>query len=121
MDYCYKVANIPKTYEEAIESVDDHKWKKAMDEEINALKENNTYKLTPLPENRSVVGGRWVYAIKLGPNDEETYKARYVAKGYSQIKDIDYQETFSPTAHITSIRILIQIATKEGLIVIKWM
>ena len=71
LDYCYKVSNIPKTYEEAIESVDDHKWKKAMDEEINALKENNTYEPTPLPENRSVVGGRWVYAIKLGPNDDE--------------------------------------------------
>jgi len=66
-----------------------------MDEEISALKENNTYEFTPLPENRSVVGGRWVFSIKLGPNGEETYKARYVAKGYSQIKDINYHETFS--------------------------
>ena len=36
------------------------------------------------PPNRVIVGGKWVYTIKSGPNNEETYEARYVAKGYSQ-------------------------------------
>ncbi|KAL7647578.1 UNVERIFIED_CONTAM: hypothetical protein RMT77_001178 [Armadillidium vulgare] len=94
MDFCYIITCIPKSYEEAMASSDSHHWKKAMDEEIDALVENDTYELTPLPEGRSVVGGRWVYAIKQGPNDEEKFKARYVAKGYSQVKDLDYQETF---------------------------
>ena len=88
-----------------------------MDEEIDALVENDTYLLTPLPEGHSVVGGRWVFAIKQGPNDEEKFKARYVAKGYSQVKDVDYQETFSPTARITSIRMLMQLSVQEGFIV----
>ncbi|KAL7636921.1 UNVERIFIED_CONTAM: hypothetical protein RMT77_012679 [Armadillidium vulgare] len=94
MDFFYRITCIPKSYEEAMAISDSHHWKKAMDEEIDALVENDTYELTPLPEGRSVVGGRWVYAIKQGPNDEEKFKARYVAKGYSQVKDLDYQETF---------------------------
>ena len=46
----------------------------------------------------------------------KTYKARYVAKGYSQIKDIDYHETFAPTTNFTSVRALMQIAAKHDLI-----
>ena len=112
IDYCYRITDIPRTYDEAVSSPDSTQWKNAMKEEIRALEENDTYELTPLPEGRSPVGGRWVYTVKLGPNNEEKYKARYVAKGYSQIQDIDYQETFSPTARITSVRMLMQCAVQ---------
>ena len=78
---------------------------------------NDTFELTHLPEGRKVVGGRWVYTVKLGPNDEEQFKARYVAKGYSQVLDIHYHETFSPTARVTSIRMLIQLAAQYDLTV----
>ena len=43
---------------------------------------------------------------RLSPSMAKTYKARYVAKGYSQVKDIDYHETFAPTANFTSVRAL---------------
>ena len=62
-------------------------------------------------------GGKWVYTTKQDQNGIETFKARYVAKGYSQVKGIDYQETFAPTASITSIRVLMQLAVKYDLIV----
>ena len=52
-----------------------------MNDEITALGDNETYEITPLPEGKTVVGGRWVYAVKLGPNGEEKYKARFVVKG----------------------------------------
>jgi len=57
-----------------------------------------------------------VYTIKENANDSETYKARYVAKGYSQVKDVEYQETFSPTVDFTSVRTLMQLAAQYDLI-----
>lgn len=46
----------------------------------------------------------------------EKYKARYVAKGYSQKMGVDYDETFSHTANMTSVRVLMQKAAQENLI-----
>jgi hypothetical protein len=115
IDYCYRVAAFPQSYEEAIASPESKQWKAAMEDEINSLKENDTFTLTPLPESRKIVGGRWVYTIKESANGSETYKARYVAKGYSQVKGIDYQETFAPTANLTSVRVLMQLAAQHDL------
>ena len=115
IDYCYRIADVPVTYEEALTCPESHQWLTAMKDEIDALEENNTYELTPLPEGRTVVGGKWVYAIKLGPDNTEKFKARYVAKGYSQVKDVDYEETFSPTARHTSIRMLMQLAAQQNM------
>ena len=82
-------------------SPDSQKWAAAMDDEIKSLQLNNTYTLTEPPENKSIVGGKWVYHVK-GNSDCPIYKARFVAKGYSQIQGIDYTETFSPTARMES-------------------
>ena len=118
--YCYTMSSVPTSYKEAMSSQDADKWQKAMDEEMHALGENETYDLTTLPTDRNAVGGLWVYYnIKLGPNNEEQWgtKTRFVAKGYSQIPDIDNQETFSPTAPMASIRTLMQIAVQHDLTV----
>lgn len=52
-----------------------------MKDEMMSIKENNTFSLVPLPESRQTVGGRWVYAVKEDDIGNETYKARYAAKG----------------------------------------
>ena len=117
VDYCYRVCAVPQTYNEAINSTKASVWEQAMKEELKSLKENDTFELTVLPEGKNLVGGKWVFAIKEDANCSETLKARYVAKGYSQIHGIDYDETFSPTANITSVRILMQLAAQYNLIV----
>ena len=114
--YCYAI-NVPNTYDEAMTHENSDEWKKAMDDEMFALKENDTFDLTPLPPNKEVVQSRWVYTEKLSPNAESQYKARFVAKGFSQKPDIDYHETFSPTANMTSVRTMMQIAAQNNLIV----
>ena len=115
VDYCYSASIAPETYKEAISTPECGKWKKAMEEEIQALEESGTYDLTTLPKGCNVVGGRWVYAVQPGPNNTETtFKAHYVAKGFLQVKDVDYQETFSPTAKVTSMRMLMQVAAEES-------
>ena len=115
VDYCYRVANIPQCYKQAIKSSETNKWQKAMQDELDALQDNETFELVPAPIDRQVVGGRWVYAVKICQNGEEAHKARYVVKGYSRIPEIDYQETFAPTARMSSIRILLQRAVQNDM------
>ena len=58
VDYCCNISDVPKTYQEAISSPHFHEWQKAMEDEMYALKENDTFELTTKPENRNTVGGR---------------------------------------------------------------
>ena len=63
-----------------------------MNEEMNSLIEINTFTLCTLPKAKNSVGGvggggcRWVYTMKESCTGAKTFKARYVAKGYSQVK-----------------------------------
>lgn len=117
IDSCYRaVCDIPQNFREAVTSHNSKQWKNAMDEEMRSLTENETFKLTHLPTGKQTVGGRWVYARKRNIDGSEKYKARFVAKGYSQRSGIDYEETFSPTADMTSVRVLMQKAAQDKLI-----
>ena len=62
------MSEIPSCYAQAINSPDSTSWKRAMDEEIHSLESSDTYELTALLHNPEVVGGKWVYTIKSGPN-----------------------------------------------------
>ncbi len=116
-DYCYKTFGDPQNYHEAMNSPFSSNWQQAMHEELQSLNENDTFELVKLPEGKSSVGGKWVYCTKENADGNKSFKARYVAKGYSQVKGIDYNETFSPTANITSVRALMQIAAHNDLTV----
>ena len=117
VDYCYRaVCGVPLTFKEAMTSTESGKWEKAMDEEMKSFEDNQTFTLTKLPEGRKTVGERWVYSIKGDIDGHDQYKARFVAKGYSQRAGIDYGETFSPTANLTSIRVVMQKAAQDDLI-----
>jgi hypothetical protein len=66
----------------------DPKWREAMIEELNALERNKTWELVHLPAGKRVVGCKWIYTVKQNPEGKlERYKARLVARGYSQIWD----------------------------------
>ena len=88
-----------------------------MDDELHSLKENVTFTLTPLPEGKKIMGGRWVYAVKESVDGTLTHEARYVAKDYCQTEDIDYFETYAPTTQMTSAGVLMQLAAKLDLTV----
>ena len=58
---------------------------------------------------------QWLYKVKhVADGSVEKCKARFVARGFSQIEGVDYDETFAPIARYTSIRALISIAAKMG-------
>ena len=107
--------DIPQSYEEAIKSKESTHWQKAMKEEYESLIANNTWVLTNLPEGKPAIKSRWVYTKKYNSDGSlERYKARFVAKGFSQIKGINYEEVFSPTASLVLFRFILIMALKNN-------
>jgi len=116
LDYCYKVINnVPQSYADAISSSEATNWWEAMNDEMQSLEEQTVFTVTELPSDRETIGGKWVYALKSNPDGSTKYKARYVARGFTQVSGVDYDETFSPTAKMTSVRIIMQLAAQYDL------
>jgi hypothetical protein len=92
-------------YQEAVKCSNSDKWKEKMKDEMNSLAKNATWDLVELPRNRKTVGCKWAYKLKKGVDDKvERYKARMVAKGYSQKACIEFHDIFSRVVKIVSIR-----------------
>lgn len=103
--------NDPIRFDEAVEEA---KWRKAKDEEIDAIERNKTWELTNLPEGHKAIGVKWVYKTKRNAKGEvQRYKARLVAKGYKQREGIDYGEVFAPVARMETIRLMISLAAQS--------
>ena len=82
-----------------------------MKEELDALSKNHTWDLVTLPPGKSMVGCKWIYKIKTRSDGSiECYKACLVANCFTQEYGIDYEETFAPVAHISSVRALLAVA-----------
>ena len=76
---------LPQTVEEALKSDEKDKWRKAIDDELEQLREKGTWRLEELPEGREAVGCKWVFLRKKDENGNiEAYKAQLVAQGFSQ-------------------------------------
>ncbi|KAI0991325.1 hypothetical protein K3495_g16862, partial [Podosphaera aphanis] len=105
----------PRSYKEAEYSPYWAEWKKAFEDEMSSFHENNVWQVVPRPEGRKIVSGKWVCKVKGNAQGElERFKARYVAKGYSKIQGIDYNETFAPVVRLESLRLLLAISASKG-------
>ena len=92
------------------------RWKKAIFEEIGALKKNDIWELVDLHLGKKLVGCKWVFTVKHNADGMiDRYKARLVAKGFMQTYGVDYQEKFSPVVKINSIRVPFISCTKSRL------
>ncbi|TFY53550.1 hypothetical protein EVJ58_g9393 [Rhodofomes roseus] len=110
------VSDDPRTYKEAMSRPDAECWKAACAEELLSFTKAELYDEVERPRNRKVVGCKWVFKIKRGPDGEiEKYKARLVAKGFTQVEDVDYDETFAPTTKFSTIRTLLALAAAHDL------
>jgi len=109
---CNFAVNEPSCFEEASLKVE---WNDAMKEELAMINKNGTWQLISRPEDRKVIGVKWVYRTKLNPDGSiHKHKARLVVKGYSQMAGVDYGDTFAPVARHETIRLLVALAAQCG-------
>lgn len=108
-------ANEPGSFTEAMGSDQREFWRAAMEEEIKSLIANGTWVLVDRNDQK-LVDNRWVFKIKYDVNGNvERYKARLVARGFTQMYGVDYWETFSPVVRMESLRMMFAIAASRKL------
>jgi hypothetical protein len=104
--------SIPSSYKQAME----HKcWQDAIEAELLALEENQTWDVVPCPSSVKPLGSKFVFTIKLRSDGSiDRYKARLVVLGNKQEYGLDYDETFAPVAKMTTVRTILAIAASKS-------
>ena len=99
----------PTNVDEAIEDPD---WVMAMQEELNNFTRNEVWVLEERPQDKNIIGSEWVFRNK---QDEHGVvvrnKERLVAKGFAQVEELDFGETFASVARLEATRILLAYAS----------
>ncbi|CAI7863675.1 unnamed protein product [Closterium sp. NIES-54] len=103
----------PRSYAEAIEGPYSSQWQSAMDAEMASWKSTGTYVDEVSPPGANIVSGMWIFRVKRPPGSPPVFKARYVARGFSQRQGVDYFQTFSPTPKMTTLRVLLHVAAQR--------
>jgi len=88
---------LPKTFKDVTKLPADSKkrWLESCLEKLKLLKDKDVYEIVDLSKRKKVVKNCWVFNIK--PDDR--YQSHLVAKGFSQVKGIDFDELFSPVVY----------------------
>ncbi|CAI5970310.1 unnamed protein product [Closterium sp. NIES-65] len=100
----------PRSYAEAIEGPYSSHWQVAMDAGMALWKSTSTYVDAVPPLGANIVSGMRIFRVKRPPGSPPVFKARYVARGFSQRQGVDYFQTFSPTPKMTTLRVLLHVA-----------
>ncbi|CAI7927384.1 unnamed protein product [Closterium sp. NIES-54] len=103
----------PRSYVEAITGPYYSKWQAAMDAEMASWKSTGTYVDAVPPSRANIVDGMWILRVKRAPGSPPAFKARYVARGFSQRQGVDYFQNFSPTLKMTTLRVLLHVAAQR--------
>ncbi|GJZ18409.1 retrovirus-related pol polyprotein from transposon TNT 1-94 [Tanacetum coccineum] len=105
----------PSRSKGVINSSEKDEWVRAMKEEMSSLKKNHTWELVDQPPGQKLISCKWLYTIKEGIEgiQKPRYKARVVARGFTQRAGINYNEVFSPVVRHTSIRVILSLTACE--------
>ncbi|CAI7931429.1 unnamed protein product [Closterium sp. NIES-54] len=106
----------PATVQQALGGEHKEKWREAMDKELKALQERNTWKVVPIgvARNKTILAGKWVFHVKTKADGTiDKFKARWVVRGFDQEHGRDFTETFSLVSRHTSLRILLAVAAMK--------
>ncbi|CAI7823230.1 unnamed protein product [Closterium sp. NIES-53] len=103
----------PHSYAEAITGPYSSQWQTAMDAEMASWKSTGTYVDAVPPSGANIVSGMWIFRVKRPPGSPPVFKARYVARGFSQQQGVDFFHTFSPTLKMTTLRVLLHFGAQR--------
>ncbi|CAI5768508.1 Retrovirus-related Pol polyprotein from transposon TNT 1-94 [Podarcis lilfordi] len=106
----------PESFEDVqkLPQAEASKWREAMQKEMNSMESLGVFSLTQLPANQRAVSCRWIYRLKPTETGEPQYKARLVARGFTQKKGVHFTEVYSPTSRAETLRMLLAIAAQRG-------
>jgi hypothetical protein len=97
-------ASEPKLYNEAMASPDATKWLAVCEEEMWTWKELDVYDIIPQPKGCKIIGSKWVFRIKQGPDRSiQKHKARIITQGFTQVEGINFDQTFTPVVKFSSL------------------
>ena len=108
---------VPRTFGEAMAAPQAEEWRKACQAEIDSLTENKVWRLVPPPTDGStVIRGRWVFTIKTDVDGRPCrFKARWVARGFTQRPGIDYEETYAAVTRPLSLKVIMALVAHYDL------
>ncbi|CAL1355160.1 unnamed protein product [Linum trigynum] len=93
-------------------------WKEAINDEKDSIMANNTWVLVDLPPGCKPLGSKWIFKKKRRVDGTiDKFKTRLVIQGFRQKHGIDYFDTYAPVARISTIRLLIALASIHNLII----
>lgn len=88
-----------------------------MHQGLNQFVRNNMWYLVPTPNDCNIICTNWIFKNKTDDQGTMTrYNIRLVAQGYTQVEDVDFEETFTPVTRLKSIRILLVVTCTLGLL-----
>ena len=91
-------------------------WFSAMQEEMKSMSTNKVWDLVEIPQGAKTVGCKWVYKTKYDSKGNiERFKARLMAKDFTQREGIDYNENFSHVSSKDSFRIIMALVAHFNL------
>ncbi|CAI7771348.1 unnamed protein product, partial [Closterium sp. NIES-54] len=102
-----------RSYAEAITGPYSSQWQTAMDAEMASWKSSGTYVDAVPPSGANIVDGMWIFRVKRSPDYLPDFKARYVARGFSQRQGVDFFHNFSPTPKMTTLWVLLHVAAQR--------
>ncbi|CAI7843607.1 unnamed protein product [Closterium sp. NIES-53] len=101
----------PRSYAEAIEGPYSSQWQAAMDPEMASWKSTGTYVDEVPPPGANIVSGMWIFRVKRPPGSLPAFKARYIARDFSQQQGFDFFQTLTPK--MTTLQVLLHVAAQR--------
>ncbi|XP_058791687.1 uncharacterized protein LOC131664504 [Phymastichus coffea] len=116
-----KINKDPATYKDAMSTPDRDEWQKAIDVELNAMRNKNVWKIVPRPiksqegGNPNIIDSKWVFKIKSNPDLSPLFRARLAMRGFKDHNQYDLRETYAPVSKLSLVRGVLTIINKHNL------